>query len=67
MAFPTNLTQADIDYLQKLGEGGQFKLQIGDKIALLVKAINTLTAKLDADAGVTDTNYTAVVNALTVP
>jgi hypothetical protein len=67
MAFPTNLTQAQIDYLQKLGTGGQIKESIGDKVAYLVKAINLLTAKLDADAGVTDTNYAALVNALTIP
>ena len=34
------------------------------KIKLLTVALRTVTAKLDADAGVTDTNYTAVIDAL---
>lgn len=46
----------------------------GDQVAsaekmckLLTVALRTLAAKLDADAGVTDTNYTAVIDALTLP
>lgn len=36
------------------------------KIKLLTIALRTLSAKLDADAGVTDTNYTAVIDALSI-
>jgi hypothetical protein len=34
---------------------------IADDLAALRATIGVLTAKLDADAGVTDTNYTALV------
>lgn len=34
---------------------------MADDLAALRAALGTLTAKLDADAGVTDTNYTALV------
>lgn len=36
------------------------------QIKLLTVALRTLAAKLDADAGVTDTNYTAVIDALSL-
>lgn len=34
------------------------------RIKLLTNALRVVTAKLDADAGVTDTNYTALIDAL---
>lgn len=36
------------------------------QIKLLTIALRTLAAKLDADATVTDTNYLAVIDALTL-
>lgn len=36
------------------------------KAKLLAKALLALAAKLDADGGVTDTNYAATLNALTL-
>lgn len=36
------------------------------KLKLVVNALRTLATKLDADAGVTDTNYLAVLDALTL-
>jgi hypothetical protein len=35
------------------------------RIKLLTNALRLVTAKLDADATVTDTNYTALIDALT--
>jgi hypothetical protein len=33
---------------------------------IVAKALRTLAAKLDADAGVTDTNYLAIIDAVTI-
>jgi hypothetical protein len=38
---------------------------IGLQNQFIAKALDTLAAKLDADAGVTDTDYADVLNALT--
>lgn len=40
--------------------------QAAASVTLVAKALRTLAAKLDADAGVTDTNYLAVIDALTL-
>lgn len=56
----------------RLGSTGTFQNTVAPKSAeqamliqldSLVTAIQALTAKLDADAGVTDTNYTALIGA----
>jgi hypothetical protein len=36
------------------------------QVKLVAIALRTVAAKLDADAGVTDTNYLAVIDALTL-
>lgn len=41
--------------------GGSTERDLLIKFNVLVAAIDTLCAKLDADAGVTDTNYTTLV------
>ena len=43
------------------GEPGSTERDLLVKFNTLVAAIDTLCAKLDADAGVTDTNYTTLV------
>lgn len=43
------------------GEPGSTERDLLVKYNVLVAAIDTLCAKLDADAGVTDTNYTTLV------
>ena len=40
------------------------KRQLTALVGALVDALRAVTAKLDADAGVTDTNYTAVVDGI---
>lgn len=41
-------------------------IQLGDFLQELVDTIQALNAKLDADAGVTDTNYAATLDPLDI-
>jgi hypothetical protein len=59
--------------LNKLAPGAK-KAKMGDVLADLIAQVNALTtghnalvAKLDADAGVTDTNYTSLTGVSATP
>ncbi len=59
------MTQSVKQRLAQLSVGRDAE-QLRPLLAALVDALQAVSAKLDADAGVTDTNYAATVAALIV-
>lgn len=60
--MPLEIITQRIGNLESLSHSDQ--VQLINHLNGLVDGIRALTAKLDADAGVTDTNYTATFDAL---
>jgi hypothetical protein len=55
-----------LDHLREAGakDAGDQEAPADKKIKLLTTALRTLAAKLDADSGVSDINYVAVIDAI---